>query len=100
MRVSIKSGGTGSGAKVSAGSSAPSQPASTAPAGPVSDALSVSSGAHFVAVARARITGIPDVRLDRVEALRASLDAEDYHPDPDAVADGLLKEYTPLPMGS
>ena len=35
--------------------------------------------------------------LSRVEALRVQLDSDDYHPDGEAVAEGLLKEYSPAP---
>ncbi|HLO65443.1 MAG TPA: flagellar biosynthesis anti-sigma factor FlgM [Holophaga sp.] len=100
MRVSIKTGGAGTAAKVGGGATSSTAQAPMASTGPVGDALSVSSGAHFVAVARARISGMPDVRLDRVEALRASLDSDTYHPDPEAVAEGLLKEHTPRHLGS
>jgi negative regulator of flagellin synthesis FlgM len=59
------------------------------------DALSVSSGAQFIAAARAHLAGIPDVRQEKVEAIRAKLDADDYNPDGEAVADGLVREHTP-----
>ena len=93
MRVSIKTGGPATSQKM--GTGVPS-----ASAGPVGqavpgDALSVSSGAHFIAVARAHMAGIPDVRMDKVEALRARLDSDSYNPDGEAVADGLVKEHTP-----
>jgi flagellar biosynthesis anti-sigma factor FlgM len=61
------------------------------------DALDVSSTAQFIAVAKVQIESIPDVRTERVEALRVQLDSEEYHPDGEAVAEGLLKEYTPAP---
>jgi negative regulator of flagellin synthesis FlgM len=59
------------------------------------DALSVSSSAHFIAVARAHLAKIPDVRVDKVEALRAQLDSDSYSPDGEAVADGIVKDHTP-----
>jgi len=61
------------------------------------DALDVSSTAQFIAVAKVQMESIPDVRTDRVEALRVQLDSDDYHPDGEAVAEGLLKEHTPAP---
>jgi len=100
MRVSIKSAGT-TGSQ-SLGGVAPATPsASPAPAAPApaSDALSVSSTAQFVAVARAHLAGVPDVRTEKVEALRAQLDSDSYHPDPTAVADGLVREYSPQHQG-
>jgi negative regulator of flagellin synthesis FlgM len=59
------------------------------------DALVFSSSAQFIAIAEAQVSGIPDVRMDKVEALKAMLDADDYNPDPEAVADGLVREHTP-----
>lgn len=93
MRVSIKTGGTAGAQKLGGGA-----PAATA--GPVSapvpsDALSVSSGAHFVQEAQAQLAAIPDVRTDKVEAIRAQMDADAYHPDAEAVADGLVREHMP-----
>lgn len=98
MRVSIKTGGTATSQKLGTG-----MPSATA--GPVSatvptDALSVSSGAHFVAEAQAHLATLPDVRTDKVEAIRAQMDSESYNPDGEAVADGLVKEHTPLSIGS
>jgi flagellar biosynthesis anti-sigma factor FlgM len=93
MRVSIKTGGPGTSQKVGGG-------IPSATAGPVNtpaptDALSVSSGAHFIAEAQAQLAAIPDVRLDKVEAIRAQMDSESYHPDAEAVADGIVREHTP-----
>jgi negative regulator of flagellin synthesis FlgM len=59
------------------------------------DALSVSSGAQFIAVARAELAKIPDIRTEKVKAIKAQLDSDDYNPDGDAVADGLVREHTP-----
>ena len=75
-------------------SAAPS-PAGPAPVAMEADALVVSSNAQFIAIAEAQVSGIPDVRMDKVEALKAMLDADDYNPDPEAVADGLVREHTP-----
>ena len=95
MRVSIKTDGLTGSQKV--GGVAPA-PTSAAPApvsaSPAADALSVSSTAQFVAAARAHLAAVPDVRTEKVEALRTQLDSETYHPDPSAVADGLVREHT------
>lgn len=93
MRVSIKTGASSASQKVGGGTPpAPSGPVGTAvPA----DALSVSTGAQFIAIAQAHLEGIPDVRQDKVEALRAQLDADSYSPDGEAVAEGLVREHTP-----
>ena len=93
MRISEKTGGPEVAQKVGPVSA----PAVASPVGGVlpTDALSVSSGAQFIAAARAHLAAIPDVRTEKVEALRAQLDSETYHPDGGAVADGLVKEHTP-----
>lgn len=74
---------------------------SVAPAGSLqaSDAVDVSGPAQLIAVAQAEIAKVPDVRTERVEALRAAIDSEVYHPDGEAVADGLVREHSPLPPG-
>jgi len=101
MRVSGKPSSAGSssvGGVKSTGSSGPV--AAAAPTGATQaplDALDVSGTAQFIAVAKVQIDSIPDVRTERVEALRVQLDSEEYHPDGEAVADGLLKEHTPAP---
>ena len=97
MRVSIKSGGPATAQKIGGG--APSATAGPVNAPAPSDALSVSSGAHFVAAAQAQMAAIPDVRVDKVEAIRAQMDAETYNPDGEAVADGIVREHTPQRMG-
>lgn len=102
MRVSGKTSSTGSTSSVggvkSTGSSSPI--AATAPTGATQaplDALDVSSTAQFIAVAKVQIEGMPDVRTEKVEALRVQLDSDGYHPDGEAVANGLLKEHMPAP---
>ena len=61
----------------------------------IQDALSVSSTAQFITVAEAQIALVPDVRTDKVDALKAQLASDQYHPDGEAVAKGIVKEYTP-----
>jgi negative regulator of flagellin synthesis FlgM len=58
------------------------------------DALSVSGSAQFIAVATEKLAGIPDVRTEKVGAIKAMMDADSYNPDPDAVADGLVREHS------
>jgi anti-sigma28 factor (negative regulator of flagellin synthesis) len=60
----------------------------------------MSGPAQFLAVAQAEIAKVPDIRTDRVEALRAAIDSDGYHPNGEAVAEGLVREHTPLPQGS
>jgi negative regulator of flagellin synthesis FlgM len=97
MKVSDKTGGVSSTPGVAPGKPSGSvQPAGT-PSTPTvqGDALSVSSSAQFIAVARAELAKIPDIRTDKVEAIKAKLDSDDYNPDGGAVADGLVREHTP-----
>ncbi len=90
MRISGKTGsvsGTGS-------SSGPRAAATPAPAAsPASDALQVSSSAQLMAVAQEVLAVTPDIRTERVEALKSQLDADAYHPDGEAVAEGILREH-------
>jgi len=96
MRVSGKSSGVGASQSVGKAPSANAPaPASAAPAMSPGDALSVSGTASFITVVQARIAGLPDVREAKVEALRAQLESDDYHPDGEAVAEGLVRDYTP-----
>jgi len=71
------------------------QPASSVAAPEAADAVSVSSSAQFMASVQARLAAIPDIRTEKVEALKAKMDSDDYHPDPEAVADGLVREHMP-----
>lgn len=93
MRISGKPGGSGSIQSVGGvkGSAAPT----VAPASPAaaSDAVQVSSAARLVAVAQEVLAVTPDIRLDKVEAIKNQLDANDYHPDGEAVAEGLIREH-------
>ena len=93
MRISGKPGSVGStqsvsGSKPSAASA--STPVSSASA---SDAVQVSSAARLVAVAQQALAVVPDIRMDKVEAIKTQLDADDYNPDGEAVAEGLIKEH-------
>ena len=95
MRVSGKAAGVGVSQQVGGGKpSAGGQPAATGVAGP-GDALSVSSGAQFIASVAAQLAKVPDIRTEKVEALKAKLESDDYNPDPEAVADGLVREHMP-----
>lgn len=101
MRVGSKASGVGAtqgvgSAKGPAGSGTGVQAAGGA-AG--ADALSVSGTAHFIAVARAHLARIPDIRTAKVSALKSKLDNDEYHPDGEAVADGLVNEHMPPRRG-
>ena len=58
-----------------------------------SDAVQVSSAARLVAVAQEALAAVPDIRMEKVEAIKNQLDADAYHPDGEAVAEGLIKEH-------
>jgi negative regulator of flagellin synthesis FlgM len=93
MRVSGKPGGVGSTQSVSG-----SKPSATPAAGPaalasVSDAVQVSSAARLVAVAQEALAVVPDIRMEKVGAIKSQLDADAYNPDGEAVAEGLIKEH-------
>jgi negative regulator of flagellin synthesis FlgM len=93
MRISDKTSGVSStpsvtGPKASA-TSAPAPVASSSS----TDALQVSSAARLVAVAQEALAGVPDIRMEKVEAIKNQMDADAYNPDGEAVAEGLIKEH-------
>lgn len=89
--ASVAKGGAVASARVS-GSGAVHAPHEVAGA----DALQVSSSAQLLAVAQGEMAKVPDVRTEKVAALRAKLDADAYNPDGEAVADGLIREHLPV----
>lgn len=93
MRISGKPGGIGSAQSVG-GAKGPAA-SQAAPVAPIraSDAVHVSSAAQLVAVAHEILAVTPDIRAEKVEALKSQLDADEYHPDGEAVAEGLIKEH-------
>jgi len=97
MKVAGKAGGVGATSSVAGGRASGAARAVDSPvAGAVQgDAVSVSGDAHLMAVAQAGLARIPDVRTDKVEALKARIESDDYNPDGEAVAEGLLREHTP-----
>lgn len=94
MRISGKTGSVG-GTQGPSGPKASSSPAVGSVQGPasVSDAFQVSSSARLVAVAQEVLAVTPDIRTEKVEALKSQLDADAYHPDGEAVAEGLIREH-------
>lgn len=101
MRVGSKSSGVGTAQGVGSAKGSAVSGASVQATGSASgaDALSVSGTAHFIAVARAHLARIPDIRSAKVSALKSRLEADDYHPDGEAVAEGLVKEHMPPRRG-
>jgi flagellar biosynthesis anti-sigma factor FlgM len=100
MKVSGNTSGVGSTPGVTGSKPSPVQPSGVA-AGPTvqGDALSVSSSAQIIAVVSAEIKKIPDIRTDKVDAIKAKMDSDDYYPDSEAVADGLVREHMPPQSG-
>jgi len=97
MRVTGKSSSVGAPLNVGGAKSVSGAAASAAASGTgaVGDALRVSGTAQFIAVVRARLAKVPEIRMAKVEALRAKLESNGYNPDGEAVADGLVREHTP-----
>lgn len=95
MRISGKSSVSGSGASVPSRTSASTSTPGTGPAAQVEDSVSVSGGVQLLGMAQAA-AALPEVRTEKVEALRAAIDADRYHPDGEAVADGIVREHTPV----
>jgi len=96
MRVTSKPSSPGAAPVGKPAASSPVAAPSAVPGSPVvEDALSVSSAAQFIAVAEAHIAQVPDIRVDKVDALKAQLESDQYHPDGEAVAKGIVKEYMP-----
>lgn len=103
MKVSGKTGGVGATPGVAAAKpSGAVQPAAAPSSAPAvqGDALSVSSGAQFIAVATERLAAIPDIRTEKVDAIKAMMDSDAYNPPSEAVADGLVREHTAPPSTS
>jgi hypothetical protein len=46
-----------------------------------------------VAVAQEALAVVPDIRMEKVGAIRSQMDADAYNPDGEAVAEGLIKEH-------
>jgi len=93
MRISGKSGGVGSTQSVGGAKASSTSASASVAAAPSTDAVQVSSAARLVAVAQEALAVIPDIRMDKVEAIKSQLDADSYNPDGEAVAEGLLKEH-------
>ena len=93
MRITGKSGGVGSTQSVTGPK--PSATSASAPVASVSatDAVQVSSAARLVALAQEVLAVVPDIRMEKVEAIKNQMDAEAYNPDGEAVAEGLIKEH-------
>jgi anti-sigma28 factor (negative regulator of flagellin synthesis) len=49
--------------------------------------------ARLVAVAQETLAVVPDIRMEKVEAIKSRMDADSYNPDGEAVAEGLIKEH-------
>ncbi len=58
------------------------------------DRVEISRLGHDVQAARTAVAKAPDIREDRIAAIRESMDAGTYSLDMDALADKLLAGYT------
>ena len=58
------------------------------------DKIELSGRAEKIGELVDRIKELPDVRADKVNALRAKIEANQYHPTSDAIADAILKNET------
>jgi negative regulator of flagellin synthesis FlgM len=96
MRISSKPSVSGSSPVVPSrtAASTPALPAGS-PASP-EDAVSVSGALQLITLAQAEVAKVPEVRTEKVEALRAAIDSDRYNPDGEAVADGIVREHTPV----
>ena len=52
-----------------------------------------SEAEHLVAVAHEVLAETPDIRTEKLKALKRQLDTGTYHPDEGAVAEGVIREY-------
>jgi anti-sigma28 factor (negative regulator of flagellin synthesis) len=55
--------------------------------------LKESTADHLVAVAHEVLAETPDIRTEKLKALKRQLEAGTYHPDEGAVAEGVIREY-------
>lgn len=96
MRVSSKSGTSSVGTTRAVGSAASASQATAAGSvASVTDAMAVSGTAQFLAVARAHLAKVPDIRKAKVDAIRMKMADNTYNPDGEEVADGLVREHLP-----
>lgn len=58
------------------------------------DQIRLSDRAEKIGELVDRIKELPDVRADKVNALRAKIEANQYRPSSDAIADAILKNET------
>lgn len=93
MRISGKAGGVGSTQSVSGSKPAAMSGSASVASASASDAVQVSSAARLVAVAQEALAVVPDIRMEKVEAIKSQLDADAYNPDGEAVAEGIIKEH-------
>jgi len=69
-----------------------SAPAANPPATPAAEDQAQCSGQPQVGVLAAQASQLPEIREQRVQALRQAVASGSYNPDPDQVADAMLAE--------
>jgi len=57
------------------------------------DVVSVSATAQMVNEIRHKVDELPSVRASKIGAIQNQFDSNTYHPDSEAVVDGLLREH-------
>ena len=79
-------------AKAERGGEAATQPAVNHSADAKTDTVSVSERGNTIKELTARAKDLPDVRQERIEALRERIQTGDYQPDAGDIADAILKD--------
>ena len=62
-------------------------------AGEINDVVSVSATAQMVNEIRHKLDELPNIRASKIGAIQNQFDTNTYHPDSEAVVDGLLREH-------
>lgn len=66
---------------------------SSSPASESTDSVSFSSEAKTMALAEQRLAQVPDIRVDKVEALKKAIASGTYRVSAQAIADAILREH-------
>lgn len=60
--------------------------------------VQISRTGHEMAMAKKEMNNTPEVRQDRVDALKKQIESGNYHPDFDQVAEKLVSDHKELPF--
>ena len=75
---------------------AANSPSRAADVGEAKDVISFSATAQMVNEIRHRLDELPNIRASKIGAIQNQFDNNTYHPDSEAVVDGLLREHMQL----